>query len=384
MLAVLCGIATVHGRTIQLNWTSDGVRDYTSTPLRLALGDMLELICNENRSNLFIQAERIQYDSCNASAGSGVFNYNGLCFPTNPVLLTFTENSQPLDNTVNFVNDHAYFLTSYSEGDFRALDHTFTSGGQCEDGLKMIIVIGEASVPTSGGDDPGTGGDTATTSASLPHSQGLNDNNKSSIGGSLYIIIGAVAGGVLLLAGLLIMIIIIVCVKKGCCSREGKTKRSRTHGNSSTPASFFNGNLYNTSGTDSQACTLMRADYNQGSKPVIEVKVEETTEQGSGGDDNLQTFGVKKSLGSVDHLFENQHYRSANRNFDDATGQPSTPFHANTTPEHLLKAKSTSEISSAGSSNPLLGKPKPLPPPKRRLNGNDMLKASSADNLISR
>lgn len=26
-----------------------------STPLRLALGDMLELICNENRSNLFIQ-----------------------------------------------------------------------------------------------------------------------------------------------------------------------------------------------------------------------------------------------------------------------------------------------------------------------------------------
>ena len=39
----------------------------------------------------------------------------------------------------------------YSEGEFRANDHAFTSGGQCEDGLKMIIVIGDIEVPTSDG-----------------------------------------------------------------------------------------------------------------------------------------------------------------------------------------------------------------------------------------
>ena len=44
----------------------------------------------------------------------------------------------------------------YSEGSFRANDATFTSGGQCEDGLKMIFVIGQAPVPPVGG---GGGGD---------------------------------------------------------------------------------------------------------------------------------------------------------------------------------------------------------------------------------
>ena len=39
----------------------------------------------------------------------------------------------------------------YSEGNFRANDRTFTSGGQCEDGVKMIIAIEEIEVPTSDG-----------------------------------------------------------------------------------------------------------------------------------------------------------------------------------------------------------------------------------------
>ena len=37
----------------------------------------------------------------------------------------------------------------YSEGSFRANDATFTSGGQCEDGLKMIFVIGRLEVLTT-------------------------------------------------------------------------------------------------------------------------------------------------------------------------------------------------------------------------------------------
>ena len=93
---------------------------------------MLEFICNDNISNMFIQViesaccvilcviliiansqtDRIQHDSCNASAGSGVFKYNGNCIPGGPALLTLTENSQLLENTVNFLNNQVYFLTS--------------------------------------------------------------------------------------------------------------------------------------------------------------------------------------------------------------------------------------------------------------------------------
>ena len=39
----------------------------------------------------------------------------------------------------------------YSEGSLRANDTTFTSGGLCEDGVKVIIAIGEIEVPTSDG-----------------------------------------------------------------------------------------------------------------------------------------------------------------------------------------------------------------------------------------
>jgi hypothetical protein len=42
-------------------------------------------------------------------------------------------------------------VLGYSDGTLRANDHTFTSGGQCEDGLKMIFVIGELEVPTTEG-----------------------------------------------------------------------------------------------------------------------------------------------------------------------------------------------------------------------------------------
>ena len=58
------------------------------------------------------QTDRIQYDSCNASAGSGAFVYNGICFPGNPIMLTLKENSQDLTNTANFENNQTYFLTS--------------------------------------------------------------------------------------------------------------------------------------------------------------------------------------------------------------------------------------------------------------------------------
>ena len=47
-------------------------------------------------------------------------------------------------------------MLGYSDGEFRANDITFTSGGQCEDGLRLIIVIGDIEVLTSGGNSGGT------------------------------------------------------------------------------------------------------------------------------------------------------------------------------------------------------------------------------------
>jgi hypothetical protein len=59
-----------------------------------------------------LQTDRIQYDSCNASAGSGPIEYNGFCFIDSLIRLTLRENSQDLENTVNFENNRVYFLTS--------------------------------------------------------------------------------------------------------------------------------------------------------------------------------------------------------------------------------------------------------------------------------
>jgi hypothetical protein len=42
-------------------------------------------------------------------------------------------------------------VLGYSEGSFRANDNTFTSGGQCEDGLKIVFVIGELKASTTEG-----------------------------------------------------------------------------------------------------------------------------------------------------------------------------------------------------------------------------------------
>lgn len=62
-----------------------------------------------------MQTEKIQYDSCNASAGSGMFKYSGFCpAPGSDIRLTLTENSQDLTNTVNFINNSIYYFTSRS------------------------------------------------------------------------------------------------------------------------------------------------------------------------------------------------------------------------------------------------------------------------------
>ena len=59
-----------------------------------------------------MQTEQVQYDQCNASAGSGIYDYNGFCTTGVPLMLELTENSQILMNTVNFENNHLYYFAS--------------------------------------------------------------------------------------------------------------------------------------------------------------------------------------------------------------------------------------------------------------------------------
>ena len=61
---------------------------------------------------LDLQTDQIQYDTCNATAGSGMFDYNGFCLQGGSLMLTLTKNSQSLMNTVNFVDNSVYYLTS--------------------------------------------------------------------------------------------------------------------------------------------------------------------------------------------------------------------------------------------------------------------------------
>ena len=64
-------------------------------------------------------------------------------------------------------------MLGYSDGSLRANDATFTSGGQCEDGLKMIFVIGQVTVPPvdgGSGDDSGGKLEVSTTNSGNNHS----------------------------------------------------------------------------------------------------------------------------------------------------------------------------------------------------------------------
>ena len=56
--------------------------------------------------------EEIQHNQCNASAGSGMYDYNGFCTTGGAIMLTLRENSQTLMNTVNFENNHLYYFAS--------------------------------------------------------------------------------------------------------------------------------------------------------------------------------------------------------------------------------------------------------------------------------
>ena len=61
---------------------------------------------------MYFQAQEIQHNYCNASAGLGKYDYNGFCINGTTLMLTLTENSLSLTNTINFENNRLYYFAS--------------------------------------------------------------------------------------------------------------------------------------------------------------------------------------------------------------------------------------------------------------------------------
>ena len=139
----------------RVEWTPEGVRDYgASGPLLVELGDRIILECPKqgafNYSNLWIQEHLEQYMACNCMAVLGencdfMVAKNAQCIPgaPNPVL-SIRRNDAELNSVVNFNPGQQYFLTSYApERSLAGAYSEMSNGGQCLDGLKMVIEVME-------------------------------------------------------------------------------------------------------------------------------------------------------------------------------------------------------------------------------------------------
>lgn len=159
LVAALCLLAVCSGEDFSLEWSPHGVRDYnTSNPLVVELGDRILFHCppkgNFNYSNLWIQNHEEQFKQCDCLAVPGeacdyMVAKNGQCIPNALDVLTLTIKRYDADlgSVFNFSPGRRYYLASYAPE--RTLPGAYSeasSGGQCLDGLKMVIEIAE--IPT--------------------------------------------------------------------------------------------------------------------------------------------------------------------------------------------------------------------------------------------
>lgn len=177
-----------------MEWTPEGVREYnTSNPLVVELGDRILIRCpsegNYTFSNLWIQNHKRQYDECNCMAVPDencdfMVAKNGQCIlnVVNPVV-SIRQNDAELNSVLNFKPGRLYYFTSYApEQDLAGAYSEASMGGQCLDGLRMVIEVKElptqpttsetvevstGSTEISGSSEvPSTGGGTASRTGS--------------------------------------------------------------------------------------------------------------------------------------------------------------------------------------------------------------------------
>lgn len=215
-LLALCvrGARSVNNVTVL--WSIEGVQSYLAveSALKIQLGDNLFFLCpNGSFSNIIYQTEEAQYDACNSSAVSnGARITAGTCFGrgADRAMIEIAQSSGEGSSIQQYRAGRKYFYSSYSDGSSLLNAHEqITSGGECLDGLKMVIsVLPSATDPssTSTPSSPNTGGNEGT-GPTLPLSTGA--------------IIGIAVGGAV--GVVLFVLLIAVCC---CCWYKCKSTGS--------------------------------------------------------------------------------------------------------------------------------------------------------------
>lgn len=158
LVCLLCCVYVSVGEEFTVEWYPEGVRGYnTSNPLVVELGDKVILRCpregNYTYSNVWIQNHEKQYNDCDCMAVpeqncDPVVTKTALCAigAADPIV-RIIQNDAELNSVLNFNTGRLYYLTSYTAE--RSLAGAFSEmsmGGQCLDGLKMVMEVLE--IPT--------------------------------------------------------------------------------------------------------------------------------------------------------------------------------------------------------------------------------------------
>jgi hypothetical protein len=208
---------------IVLDWTADGVRNFTGSPLRVKVGDKLKFLCHSHNYSNFIYVEHWeQYEACNSSAKDGRIFKGGDCLGQHSAR-SFSQTIQTRSGGgepafVDYLPGNYFYFFSSSDG---TLPTTLPSdppfiGGQCLDGLKMYIYVTQPPQPSKA-----VVGPTDTPASSPPPRPKVPGGTGSEPGGGLSTAIVAVTAGV---GGLLVVLVLsvvaaVVCVVKSSSRR---------------------------------------------------------------------------------------------------------------------------------------------------------------------
>ncbi|KAL5516105.1 hypothetical protein EMCRGX_G001376 [Ephydatia muelleri] len=209
-------------------WTVSGVSAYRSpsTPLSVNIGDTLVLQCPPSSySSVYLMYSVQQYDACDVSAGGGGFLLLSYCLGSPQVhtrMISVIENSNTVAGVPDFRSGRTYYLASF--GNMTNPSYYSVSGGECPQGLKMVVYIpcgnncsrcDSTTLPSRCLEcNPGYCLDNVTSTC-VP-----NGNTSPNILSSTIIIaIAAGAGG-----GLLVILLLCVCcvLYYSCFRRRGK------------------------------------------------------------------------------------------------------------------------------------------------------------------
>ena len=122
-----------------------------SSPLLVSLGDVLAFICPSQGkyvfSNIWVHKHPEQFIKCDCTASpeatcdAMVFR-NGVCSNSNMPLLIINNNNADLASVINFLpGERNYIVSHCSEQSLAGALTDDSSGGQCLEGLKMVVQV---------------------------------------------------------------------------------------------------------------------------------------------------------------------------------------------------------------------------------------------------